>query len=84
MHRVVPDGLPRNLSPLALFNVEPCQCIIYFYKKRKANLQVGVGHGGGDASPERNEEDAIDDVELFQDTGHAGGCELRCGREVSQ
>lgn len=28
-------------------------------------------------SPERNEEDAIDDIELLQDTGHAGSCELR-------
>lgn len=32
-------------------------------------------------SPERNEEDAVDDVELFQDAGHAGGCELWGGRE---
>lgn len=39
------------------------------------------GANGRGASPEWNEEDAIDNVELFQDTGHAGGCELRGIRE---
>lgn len=43
---------------------------------------MGVGPGGG-ASPEWNEEDAVDDIELFQDTGHAGGCELRVPGNMS-
>lgn len=45
---------------------------------------MGVGCTRSGASPERNEEDAVDDVELLQDTGHAGGCELRGGREMSR
>jgi hypothetical protein len=43
-----------------------------------------VGERAVEASPERNEEDAIDDVELLQDTGHAGSCELRDRRKTSR
>lgn len=51
-------------------------------KKLKANSPTGVGTGGG-ASPEWNEEDAVDNIELLQDTGHAGGCELRVPGKMS-
>lgn len=43
---------------------------------------MGVRTGGG-ASPEWNEEDAVDNIELFQDTGHAGGCELKVPGKMS-
>lgn len=44
----------------------------------KGSFQREWEQGG---SPERNEEDTVDDIELFQHTGHAGGCELRGTKE---
>lgn len=59
---------------------------LYVLKTKETEGQLtspwGWGAGGG-ASPEWNEEDTVDDVELFQDTGHAGGCELRGTGEMS-
>lgn len=44
------------------------------YLKQNRRL---TARAGWKPLPERNEEDAIDDIELLQDTGHAGSCELR-------